>query len=465
VTGSSPSVLSFRDPSGCVFVEEGVIYRRVTAAGEPDYQHLMKSGLYGALVADGLLIEHEDLGERQQPDGARVRVLRPTPVPFISYPYEWCFSQLQDAARVTLAVMERALLYGMALKDASATNVQFVGSRPVFVDTLSFERVRPGPWAAYRQFCQHFLAPLALVALTDARLNALGLAFPDGLPLDLASRLLPRSTLMRLRLLVHVHLHAAAERRLSGNRFAARWAARRGEQAGTAPLQALVAHLRKSVERLKWRPRSAWTDYEDRQSSYTADELARKERLVREWLDRANPRVVWDLGANTGRYSHLAAERAVVTVAIDADMACIERLYRRVRHEQRSRVLPLVMDVTQPTPGRGWANRERASLEERGPADVVLALAFVHHVSITGNVPLPLVAEFLSRVGRGLVIEFVPRTDPAVLDLAPLLDRRPDVAAWYSPEGFERAFGAFFRTVAKVPITETGRVLYWMARA
>ena len=408
---------SFRDPSGSVFVEGGILYRRVTKLGEPDYQHLMRSGLYESLTADGLLIEHEDAGQRAASPSGVERLLRPIRVPLVSYPPEWCFSQLKDAARLTLTVMRRASACGMRLKDASADNVQFVGGRPVFVDTLSFERASSGPWVAYRQFCQHFLAPLAVMSRVDPRLSRLALTFPDGIPLDLASRMLPRRTLVSPCLLAHLHLHAAAERRLKRARVQSSGTGPRDARMTPAALHSLLDHLQACVERQRWKPRGDWLRYYESLSRYTEQDLARKGTLVREWLARARPRTVWDIGANTGRFSRVAAEQAALVFAIDADAACVEKLYLQLKEAGPPNILPLVGDIANPSPGTGWANRERRSLESRGPAD-----------------------------------------------MSHLLARRPHVAADYSPEGFERAFEAVFRVERRQPIADTGRVLYLMER-
>lgn len=174
---------SFRDPSGYVLWHEGQVLRVVSPTYAPDYDALVASGLLEALWSKGWLVAHtEEPGPIPGVEGAH-RVLRPRRVPFLSYPYEWCFGQLQDAALLTLAIQKEALQRGLTLKDAAATNVQFVDGRPLFIDTLSFERLEPGrPWAAYRQFCQHFLALLVLMSTVDARLGHLLAEYVDGIP-------------------------------------------------------------------------------------------------------------------------------------------------------------------------------------------------------------------------------------------------------------------------------------------
>ena len=200
---------SFRDPSGFVFWSKENIFRQVNQPYRQDYDFLMSSGLYDTLVEKELLISHQEVDQFPRDQLSFYKIIKPERIAFISYPYEWCFSQLKDASLLTLHIQKTALEFGMSLKDCSAYNVQFRYGKPVFIDTLSFERYKEGdPWKAYRQFCQHFLAPLALMSHIDLRLNQLSRVFVDGIPLDLTSNLLPFKTRFSLALFVHIHLHA-----------------------------------------------------------------------------------------------------------------------------------------------------------------------------------------------------------------------------------------------------------------
>jgi ribosomal protein L11 methylase PrmA len=385
-------------------------------------------------------------------------------VAFISYPYEWSFGQLRDAALLTLELQERALARGMTLRDASAYNVQFVGGRPLFIDTLSFEPREAGaPWAGYRQFCEHFLVPLALMSRVDVRFSDLLRSHLEGIPLDLGSRLLPRTTWLRPGLLFHVHLHAVAQRRYAdrgGGAVQSREpsaAARRGVSAGAAA--GLVRSLRAAIESLDWTPAGTeWADY-TQDNNYSTAAADSKRASVVELLRGLDARTAWDLGANTGEYSRAARQVVPSVVAFDIDPAAVERNYRRIRAENETGILPLRLDLTNPSPALGWAHRERLSLEERGPADVLLALAVVHHLAIGHNLPLERVAAFLAKVGRHLVIEFVPKSDSQVRRL---LRDRPDIFPDYTREGFEAAFRAHFRIERAVPVAESERTLYLM---
>jgi hypothetical protein len=448
---------SFRDPCGFVFRRDGVLYRQVDDAGLADYEALLSSGLYEELVADGLLIPHDEVDMELAWNDRAARVLRPEPVPFVSYPYEWCCGALRDAALATLAAERCALRRGLTLKDASAYNVQFRRGRPVLVDTLSFaRRVEGEPWVAYRQFCQHFLAPLALLTLRDARLGSLLRAHLDGVPLDLACRLLPWRSRLRPGLLMHLHLHARSQARWAGEPGRARRVARRGMSLRAR--EGLVDSLEGAVRGLRLRPaRSEWRDYYDA-TSYTEDGLRHKEELVGAYLEACAPGMVWDLGANTGRFARLAAAAGRTTVAWDLDPQAVDAAYATA---SAAGLLPLVLDLANPSPSLGWAHRERDSLAARGPAQAVMALALVHHLAIAGNVPLPKVADFLAELARDLIVEFVPKDDPQVRRL---LASRDDVFPGYHREGFEAAFGRRFAIERRETVRGTGRGLYLMRR-
>jgi hypothetical protein len=451
---------SFRDPSGFVFTRDGELLRQVNAVYREDFEAFIESGLYEELSSSGLLIPHESVGLNYRVTDDAIDILRPTKLRTISYPYEWCFSQLKDAALCTLAIQQKALEKGLSLKDASAYNVQFLKGKPVFIDTLSFERYREGsPWIAYRQFCGHFLAPLALMAFRDVRLAALQRTYLDGIPLDLASHLLPAKTRFMPGLAMHLHLHAKAQSNSGSNAASARAAT-----ISKTNLLALIDSLSTCINSLEWRPAgTVWGDYYDN-TNYSEGAFAEKAQIVGQFLDRIVPKpsVCWDLGANTGEFSRIAADRGIDTVAFDVDPAAVEKAYRAVRAKSEERVLPLLQDLTNPSPDQGWAGSERDSLLNRGPAEVVLALALVHHLAIGNNVPLDRVAEFFASAGQWLIVEFVAKADSQVQRM---LSSRVDVFTDYNREGFERACAPVFETVERHDIQGMDRTLYLMKRS
>lgn len=446
---------SFRDPSGFLFTRDGTLQRQVQPSFAPHYDHLKTSGLYDALVAQSLLVPHDELGPEAALIPGAYQVLRPEVIPVVSFPYEWCFGQLKAAAVLTLRIQELAIAHGMTLKDASAFNVQFRGTAPVLVDTLSFARLEEGqPWVAYRQFCQHFLAPLALQASVDVRLRALQREFLDGVPLDLASRLLPASSWLRPWALAHIHLHARAISRFASATDAKALPARRVSRQG---LVALVGHLRRAVASLDWAPAATeWADYETTHG-YSGHAHQVKHQIVERLLQQIRPRRVLDLGANAGEYSRTARALGAEVVAVDGDPSAVERAWRRLAKESETGILPLWVDLTNPGPSHGWAHAEWPAFSDRVQSDVLLALALVHHLAIGNNVPLVDVADFFARLARRAIVEWVPKDDPQVQRL---LVSREDVFGNYSEEHFREAFGRRFTLERREPVGGSGRVLY-----
>ena len=450
---------SFRDPSGFLFWREGVLYRQVNLSYQDDYALLMKSGLYQNLVDDGLLIPHEEVNNEPYAPEKAYRVIRPERIPFISYPYEWCFGQLKDAALTTLAIQKHALAHGMSLKDSSAYNIQFRCGKPILIDTLSFEIYEDGkPWVAYRQFCQHFLAPLALMSYRDVRLSQLLRIYIDGIPLDLASKLLPFRTRLKFPLLAHIHFHAAAQKRYAGQKVDSPVS---GKEMNITGMLGILSSLDTIVKQLKWNPEgTAWVDY-DSTHNYADSSLEHKKKIVTSYLDRVRPETVWDLGANTGIFSRLASQRMIHTVAFDFDPGVVELNYRQSVADKEQYLLPLLLDLTNPSPNLGWHNQERRSLFKRGSADMLLALALVHHLAITNNVPLEQIARFMADLGHWLVIEFVPKDDPQTQKL---LASREDIFGDYSQERFEEVFGTYYQIDDSVVIKNSNRTLYLMKK-
>jgi hypothetical protein len=448
---------SFRDPSGFVYTRDGILYRQVNVGFRQHFEAFIASGLYDELAGDDLLVPHEPVDLELAATPSACAVLRPDRLAFVSYPYEWSFGQLQDAASLTLEIQRRALRKGFTLRDSSAYNVQFQAGRPVFIDTLSFEPLEEGkPWAAYKQFCEHFLLPLSLMSQVDIRCGTLLRSYVDGIPLDFGSRLLPRRSWASLSTMLHIHLHAWAQSRYAG---AAVSSAAKGKAMSRNALLRLTENLGSAIRKLSWRPAGTeWADYTT-DNNYSEAAARSKRDTVMAHLGGLGAQKVWDLGANTGEYSRAAREVAEQVVSFDVDPAAVERNYRRVRAEGESRILPLLLDLTNPSPAQGWAGHERLSLEERGPADTVLALALIHHLAIGHNLPLERIAGYLRRLGRRLIIEFVPKSDTQVRRL---LLSRPDIFPEYTKEGFEAAFSRHYNIESISKIDDSERWLYCM---
>lgn len=451
---------SFRDPAGFVFEREGVLYRQINKDGVVDYEAFIQSGLYQQLVDEGLIVQHQEVPvfDGLEPDDRRYKIIRPERMPFISYPYEWSFSQLKAAALLTLRLQKLALSHGMILKDASAFNIQFIGRRPIFIDSLSFKVYEAGrPWEAYKQFCEHFVTTLTLASYgTPDAIKTLRV-FLDGIPLGVAATWLPKRAKRRWGTLSHIYLHAASQRRYDDN--AAKSAAK-PRRVSSMALNGLLASLENTVRKLKAPKRQTeWGDYYN-DTNYSPAAFKAKQKIVAELLSDVKPRpkLAWDMGANDGTFSQLAATAGAYTVAFDIDPNAVERNYLTARDQQvDGRLLPLTQDLANASPALGWAHSERLSLESRGPADVVIALALVHHLAIGNTLPFGSIADFFAKISKHLIIEFVPREDSKV---QLLLRRRIQQFPNYSIENFEAAFEVKFMRLKRRPIPGSQRVIY-----
>ncbi|KNZ70033.1 hypothetical protein Tfer_1173 [Thermincola ferriacetica] len=449
---------SFRDPGGFVFYREGHVYRQINEQSKEDYEFFMNGGLYRTLVDAELLIPHTEVQIAAEGFQETVyKIIQPERVPFISYPYEWSFSQLKNAALTTLRIQKTALQFGMSLIDATAYNIQFFGWKPVHIDTLSFKKYNDGePWSAYKQFCQHFLAPLALMSYTDVHLNQLLKVYIDGIPLDLACKLLPFRSRLKSGLLLHLHIHAKSQQHYADKAIK--------NNTRKMPLKSLINllnHLELTIDELKWQPKGTeWADYY-KFTNYSSDMMKIKEQTVEKFIDQVKPRNVWDLGANIGLFSRLASKKGIYTCAFDIDPAAVEKNYLECRKNKETHLIPLLLDLTNPSPPIGWQNQERRSLLDRGPADMVLALALIHHIAISNNVPLDRIAQFFKSICSFLVIEFVPKSDSQVQKL---LATRQDIFPDYTQNAFEREFKKYFTIEEALGIEGSERTLYLMSR-
>ena len=383
-------------------------------------------------------------------------------IPFVSYPYEWSFSMLRDAALLQLALVRRAVEAGMILKDSTPYNVQFHGADPVFIDVGSFEQLREGePWAGYRQFCMLFLYPLLLQAWKDVPFQPWLRGSLEGIsPHDCRSLLSLRDRFRR-GVFTHVVLHDRFERR-----YEARDDDLKGElkSAGFRPelIVANVKGLERMIRRLDWHSeRSAWKDY-TLETTYESEDAERKAAFVRAAVESEGPRLVWDLGCNEGVHARIAAETAEYVVAMDADSVVVDRLYRALGTEGNERILPLVANVVDPPPALGWRAQERRPLLDRGKPDLTLCLALIHHVSIGGNVPIAEFLDWLCGGTRSLVIEFVSPEDPMARRL--LARKRPNDHPDYRADWFEQCLNERFDVVRSEALADGARTLY-LARA
>ncbi len=447
---------SYRDPSGFIFQQGDEIYRQVNTSFAGDYDLLFSNGLYKKLTDRQLLIPHEEINNLQTNITGAYKIIKPQKIDFISYPYEWSFDMLRDAALLTLQLVKEALNHQMILKDATPYNIQWHKGKLIFIDTLSFEQYAEGqPWIAYRQFCENFLSPLLLMYYSKRHLQQLLLAYPEGIPLDVTSSLLPFRSRFSLNTYLHIHLHTAVSRKKKNT-------AEKKVSLPLKKLQALINSLYTFIGKLKAPPAdTVWADYYSEAATRNSY-LAAKKEIIKKWVATYGPfQKSADLGANDGELSKLLAAGGASVLTVDFDPSCINRLYNEIKLTGAHTIQPLLNDLSNPSPAIGVNNRERASFAGRLQVDLSLALALIHHLSIGKNIPFNHVAEFFQATTEQLIIEFVPKNDPKV---QLILQGKKDIYTSYTQENFEKAFEEYFLVRDKQIIQDSERILYFMTR-
>ncbi|MEJ8818270.1 hypothetical protein [Lacibacter sp. H407] len=442
---------SFRDPSGFIYEKEGTVYRFVSSLYKAHYELLQSSGLSDELLKKKLLLPYTALQENHTGRADWYLTLVPQYIPLLSYAWEWSFSQLKDAALTTLSICKAALQKGMILKDATHTNIQFVDGKAKLIDTLSFERYEQGEaWVAYRQFCECFLNPLLLAQYTGFEVHKLMLSYPDGVPANITSKLLPLKTKLKPSIYLHVHLHANMSGKATGT---ANGSTKKISQKN---IEQILQNLEDCISNLKLpSTTTTWNNYYD-ETILSDDYLSAKKEIVSSLLGSLNYSSVIDLGANEGEFSLLCKKEAMV-VSTDFDSACIDSLYQRLKKEKQQHILPLVVDLTYPSPGMGWTNAERTSFFQRKSFDVCLALALIHHLAIAKNISFEQLASFFASICKTLIIEFVPKTDPKVVGM---LQWRKDIFEGYTEDQFEVAFEERFILKQKTDVPGSKRTMF-----
>jgi hypothetical protein len=455
---------SFRDREGRVFYQDGKVYRALSERAAAAWKKLDGSKFFPRLVAEGKIVATR---EAEYPQAALealsphwVLALEHERIPFISYPYEWPFAMLRDAARLQLDLTIAALAENMTLKDASAYNVQWRGARPVFIDTASFDVWEEGePWVGYLQFCQLFLYPLLLTAYRDIPFQSWLRGAIDGIvPADMNHVLTLRDR-FRPGVFKDVYIQAKLQASFADTRQDVRGDLQR-VGFGKELILNNLRRLRKIVDKLEWqRSSSEWAGYVE-ESSYDDGTTGVKKAFVAEAAGSQRWNLAWDLGANTGTFSRIAAEHSEYVVAFDGDLLAIERLYLSLQKDGPDNILPLVMNLADPSPALGWRHQERKALTERDRPQLVLCLALIHHLVISANVPMPEFVDWLASLGAHLVIEFVTKDDGQVKKL---LRNKPDIYHDYEIEPFEEQLSRHFQIVRRERYHAETRILYFCA--
>ena len=451
-----PLPSSFRDPSGFVFEKDGIIYRQVNKIFKEHFDLFLSTGCYDHLINHKWLIPHEEVDNNFSGASDWYKTLRPKKIPFISYSYEWSFDMMKDAALLTLQIAKEVIPFGMILKDATPYNIQWLDGRPIFIDSISFEKYDTSkPWIAYRQFCECFLSPLLLMYYSAQPLQTLLLAYPEGIPLAVTRSLLPWRSRFSFHTYLHIHLHERLSAKSAGKRQSPQ------AEFSQKKLLRLLDSLQSLVASLSWKDKTTtWANYYD-EAGLRKNYLETKKNIVDQWVENLEVRTAIDLGANEGAFSFLLSGKTIRTIAADFDHTALNKLYRKIRKENNENILPVFIDVANPTPSIGLNNAERKSFLERVNVDLALALALVHHLAVGRNIPFEKMAEFFGKITNCLIIEFIPKQDDKVQFM---LQQKKDIYHSYNEENFLAAFQEYFSILEKRLIAESNRTLFLMRR-
>jgi hypothetical protein len=454
---------SFRDHSSRVYLDADRVLRGLDPAAADELRHVTALPFFRAALDRGDVVATDWLDTPPVDAEAQWSAwLRHERIPTISYPYEWTFSMLQDAARLQLRLLREALAADAILKDATPYNVQFVGSHPVFIDVGSFERYEAGePWYGYRQFCQLFLFPLLFQAYKDLPFQPWLRGSLDGITPIEANQVLKGWKRHWKGLPIHVWLHARLEHRLAKSETDMKETVK-AAGFNKKLIEANVTKLSALVDGLEWeRSSSEWSTYTER-GHYTDRDLALKEDFVRRVAAEVRPDAAWDVGANDGHFSRIIAEHADHVIALDQDQLVVDLLYRALRQEGDRKILPLLVNLADPSPSLGWRAQERSPLWARSRPDLVVYLAVIHHLTITHHVPLPAFLDMVHATSPHAVVEFPDRNDPMVERL--LRGKRQGLHADYGLVEFEKLAGERFEVVQRQELPSGTRTLFELRR-
>jgi len=453
---SKRNTSSFRDPSGYVFIEENAVKRAINPVYFKQFESLSDSGFYQMLFDKKYLIPHKASSQTQSQI-----IIESEKIPFVSYPYEWSFLQYKHAALLTLRIQKLALEHNFTLKDASAFNITFHQGKPIFIDTLSFDFYKENtPWMAYKQFIMHFLGPLLLTKYYGHdHLKTLSHQL-EGITLQKLSKMLPAKSYLNPTVLINVHLLAKYDKKYEADKKTV------SNNLSKAAQIKLLDSLYVFIENLTVNENTEWDDYYN-QTNYNEAAYELKKEAVGNWFSEINGETLIDIGGNDGTFSRELKSLAKLMIVADVDANAVEQNYRQALKNKEKTLAPIVVDVLNPAANYGFNNRERFSFIDRIEElslDGCLALAVIHHITLSGNIPFDLSAQFFSKMANNLLIEFPTRTDSWVEFLLASKRDFKDHFDFYNETNFEQAYSAYFEIVKKEPIADSQRILYSLKR-
>lgn len=464
---------SFRDRNNRVYDDGVRIVRGVSKDALANWTALSSMRFFKDLLAEFKIVGTELVdpaisGGALELGGEWPAHLGHERVPFVTYPYEWSFGMLRDAALLQLELIERAIESGWTMKDATAYNIQWIGCRPVFIDVPSFQPYVAGePWVGYRQFCMMFLYPLMLQAYRGIDFQPFLRSNLEGIDPATANNLLSGRHRLRKGVLTHVYLHSKMQSRHSdADLVEARSLTEESSRSPTkrkklrhteAMVLGVIQGLRRIVANLRRvRQTTTWGNY-DTDHSYGRASFVVKTAFVEKAVSNRHRRLVWDLGCNTGTFSKICAQYSDYVVSVDGDSEAIDRFYESEQASLESRICPLIMNLANISPGQGWRGRERKAFDKRGRPDLILCLALIHHIVISANIPLAEFLDWLREFDCEVIIEFVgPDDDMSKLLLRNKVNQHDDL----TEPMFARLISSRFDIVSEEALKGGHRKLY-----
>ncbi|MDD5150786.1 MAG: class I SAM-dependent methyltransferase [Flavobacterium sp.] len=451
---SKRNTSSFRDPSGYVFIEDNKVKRVVNLIYFEQYKALTDSGFYKNLFDKKYLIPHQEVSKTDSEI-----CIEASKIPFISYPYEWSFLQYKHAALLTLKIQKLCLENNFTLKDASAFNITFHEGKPIFIDTLSFDFYQENnPWLAYKQFIMHFLGPLLLTKyFGQDHLKTLSQNL-EGISLQKLSQLLPFKSYFSPTILTNIHLLAKYDKKYESDKKTV------NNNLSKASQIKLLDGLYDFISNLSVNEKTEWDHYYN-QINYNEAAYQFKKEVVKDWFLSIKGKTLIDIGGNDGTFSRELKDVAELVIVADVDPNAVEQNYKQVLKNKEKTILPIVADVLNPSANYGFNNEERFSFIDRvkdSNLDGCLALAVIHHITLSGNIPFSLSAQFFSKMAPNLLIEFPTRVDSWVQFLLDSKREFKNHFDFYNEENFEKEYGVYFEIVDKQKNGE--RILYSLKR-
>lgn len=445
---------SFRDPSGYIFTEQGAIKRVINPIYFKQYQALKDSGVFNTLFKSELLIPHEEVSVSQE-----AIIIQPENIPFITYPYEWSFNQYKEAALLTLKLQKFSLEKGFSLKDASAFNITFHKGKAIFIDTLSFDFYEENtPWRAYKQFITHFFGPLLLAHFHGSETLKLLSNFIDGIPVKTVASMLPFKTKLNPFLYSNIHMLAKFEAKHNEDYKGETKVSTLSKKGQLNIIEGLYNYIKK----LELKEQSEWGEYYNK-TNYSNQAFNLKETLINGWIEKLQAKTVIDVGGNDGTFVRRIKTNLEQALVCDIDNNAVDYNYKQIKQNKERFITPFVLDILNPSAAIGFNNTERFSFLKRiqdFSPNVTLALAVIHHMSLSGNITFNMSAAFFASFSKHLIIEFPKRGDSWVERLLNSKGEFKDHFNFYTLENFEKAYLAYFDIIEKQDVGDSKRVLY-----